>query len=94
LPYPNFTEAALDRNIELGVLIRDRALALTVAGYFRNLIDRDLPKPLPAVPGNEPESATDTAWAMAATRETVISHLYSLPHGSSSEVDQEPGSYR
>jgi phosphatidylserine/phosphatidylglycerophosphate/cardiolipin synthase-like enzyme len=43
----NFTEAALDRNIELGVLIRDRALALTVAGYFRNLIDRDLLKPLP-----------------------------------------------
>jgi putative transposase len=42
----------------------------------------------PAGPGNEPESATDTAWAMAATRETVISHLYSLPHGSSSEVDQ------
>lgn len=36
----NLTEAALDRNIELGVLIRDRAFALTVAGYFRNLIDR------------------------------------------------------
>jgi hypothetical protein len=33
----------------------------------------------PASPGNEPESATETAWAMAATRETVISHLYSLP---------------
>ena len=30
----NFTEAALDRNIELGVLIRDRAFALTVGGYF------------------------------------------------------------
>ena len=43
----NFTEAALNRNIELGVLIRDRAFALTVAGYFRNLIDRDLLKPLP-----------------------------------------------
>jgi phosphatidylserine/phosphatidylglycerophosphate/cardiolipin synthase-like enzyme len=43
----NFTEAALDRNIELSVLIRDRALALTVAGYSRNLIDRDLLKPLP-----------------------------------------------
>ena len=36
-------------------------------------------QPNPAGPGNEPESATDTAWAMAATRETVISHLYSLP---------------
>jgi hypothetical protein len=40
-------EAALDRNIELGVLFRDRTFALTVAGYFRNLIDRDLLKPLP-----------------------------------------------
>ena len=44
----NLTEAALDRNIELGVLIRDRAVALTICGYFRNLIDRDLLKPLPS----------------------------------------------
>ena len=36
----NLTEAALDRNIELGVLIRDRAFALAVGGYFRSLIDR------------------------------------------------------
>lgn len=43
----NLTEAALDRNIELGVLIRDRATALTIAGYFRNLIDRELFRPLP-----------------------------------------------
>lgn len=43
----NLTEAALDRNIELGVLIRDRALALTIDGYFRSLIDRGLLKPLP-----------------------------------------------
>lgn len=43
----NLTEAALDRNIELGVLIRDRAIALTVGGYFRNLIDRAVLKPLP-----------------------------------------------
>lgn len=43
----NITEAALDRNIELGVLIRDRAMALAVGGYFRSLIDRDLLKPLP-----------------------------------------------
>jgi phosphatidylserine/phosphatidylglycerophosphate/cardiolipin synthase-like enzyme len=43
----NLTEAALDRNIELGVLIRDRAFALTICSYFRNLIDRDLLKPLP-----------------------------------------------
>ena len=44
----NLTEAALDRNIELGVLIRDRAFALTIGSYFRNLIDRDLLKPLPS----------------------------------------------
>jgi len=44
----NLTEAALDRNIELGVLIRDRAFALTIAGYFRNLIDRLRLKPLPS----------------------------------------------
>jgi len=43
----NLTQAAFDKNIELGVLIRDRALALTVCGYFRSLIDRDLLKPLP-----------------------------------------------
>jgi phosphatidylserine/phosphatidylglycerophosphate/cardiolipin synthase-like enzyme len=43
----NLTGAALDRNIELGVLIRDRAVALTICGYFRSLIDRDLLKPLP-----------------------------------------------
>ena len=43
----NLTEAAWDRNIELGVVIRDRALALTISAYFRALIDRDLLKPLP-----------------------------------------------
>ena len=43
----NLTEAALDRNIELGVLIRDRAFALTVTGYFRSLVDNYLLKPLP-----------------------------------------------
>jgi phosphatidylserine/phosphatidylglycerophosphate/cardiolipin synthase-like enzyme len=43
----NLTEAALDRNIELGVLIRDRAVALTICSYFRNLIDHQLLKPLP-----------------------------------------------
>lgn len=44
----NLTEAALDRNIELGVLIRDRAFALTIAGFFGSLIDRGLLKPLPS----------------------------------------------
>lgn len=43
----NLTEAAFDRNIELGVLMRDRAFALTVSGYFQNLIDRNLLMPLP-----------------------------------------------
>ena len=43
----NLTEAALDRNIELGMLVRDRALALTVIGYFQGLIDRQLLLPLP-----------------------------------------------
>jgi phosphatidylserine/phosphatidylglycerophosphate/cardiolipin synthase-like enzyme len=43
----NLTDAALDRNIELGVLIRDRAIALAVSGYFRSLIDRNLLKLLP-----------------------------------------------
>jgi phosphatidylserine/phosphatidylglycerophosphate/cardiolipin synthase-like enzyme len=43
----NLTEAALDRNIELGVLIRDRAFALTIGGYFQTLIDRDRLKRLP-----------------------------------------------
>ena len=44
----NLTEAAFDRNIELGVLLRDRAFALTVSGYFRNLIDQNMLKPLPS----------------------------------------------
>jgi cardiolipin synthase len=43
----NLTEAAMDRNIELGILVRDHAFALAVGGYFRSLIDRDLLKPLP-----------------------------------------------
>ena len=44
----NLTDAALDRNIELGVLIRDRALAASVTSHFRGLIDREVLKPLPA----------------------------------------------
>jgi phosphatidylserine/phosphatidylglycerophosphate/cardiolipin synthase-like enzyme len=43
----NLTEAALDRNIEIGLLVRDRALAATVSSYFRALIDRSLLRPLP-----------------------------------------------
>ena len=44
----NLTEAALDRNIELGLLVRDRALALSTSAHFRGLIDRGLLSPLPA----------------------------------------------
>ncbi len=43
----NLTEAALDRNIEVGLLVRDRALAATVSSHFRVLIDRGLLLPLP-----------------------------------------------
>ncbi|NLE74238.1 MAG: phospholipase [Actinobacteria bacterium] len=43
----NLTEAALDRNIELGLLVRDPALAATVVMHFRGLIERGLLKPLP-----------------------------------------------
>jgi len=44
----NLTEAALERNIELGLLVRDRALALSIESHFRGLIDRGLLAPLPA----------------------------------------------
>ncbi len=43
----NLTEAALDRNIELGLLVRDRALAASVSTHFRILIERGLLMPLP-----------------------------------------------
>ncbi len=44
----NLTEAALDRNIEVGLLVRDHALAASVSAHFRGLIDRRLLHPLPA----------------------------------------------
>lgn len=43
----NLTEAALDRNIEIGLVIRDRALAASVSSHFRVLIERGLLHPLP-----------------------------------------------
>ncbi len=43
----NLTEAALDRNIELGLLLRDRALAASVLKHFQTLIDHHLLHPLP-----------------------------------------------
>ena len=43
----NLTEAALDRNIEVGLLVRDRALAASLSSHFGGLIERGLLKPLP-----------------------------------------------
>ena len=42
----NLTEAALDRNIEVGLLVRDRALAASGSSHFRGLIDRRFLNPL------------------------------------------------
>lgn len=44
----NLTEAALDRNIELGLLVRDRALAASMVGHFRSLIELETLSPLPS----------------------------------------------
>ncbi len=43
----NLTEAAMDRNIEAGVLLRDRTIALTAVAHFRGLIDQGLLWALP-----------------------------------------------
>ena len=43
----NLTEAALERNIEIGLLIRDHALAVSVVKHFQGLIDRELLRQLP-----------------------------------------------
>ncbi len=43
----NLTEAAFDRNIELGLLVRDRTLAETTVIHFRTLIDKGLLRLLP-----------------------------------------------
>jgi len=44
----NLTEAAWDRNIEIGLLIRDRSLAETLVCHFQGLIDQRLLCLLPA----------------------------------------------
>jgi phosphatidylserine/phosphatidylglycerophosphate/cardiolipin synthase-like enzyme len=44
----NLTEAAFDRNIELGLLVRDRSLAASIVRHFQVLIDRGLLALLPA----------------------------------------------
>ena len=46
-PLVDHYRAALDRNIELGLLTRDPALAASVTAHFQGLIDTDLLKPLP-----------------------------------------------
>ena len=43
----NLTEAALDRNIEIGLLVRDRTLAATMTRHFTTLIEQSLLQPLP-----------------------------------------------
>ncbi len=43
----NLTEAAWDRNLELGVLLHDRALASSIEAHLRALIDTDRLQPLP-----------------------------------------------
>ena len=43
----NLTEAGQDRNIELGLLVRDRSLAETTLTHFRALIENDLLRLLP-----------------------------------------------
>jgi len=44
----NLTEAALDRNIEIGLLVRDRALAASLTKHFQGLIAHGLLRSLPA----------------------------------------------
>ena len=44
----NLTEAAFDRNIELGLLARDRTLAETTVLHFRTLIEQGLLLLLPS----------------------------------------------
>jgi len=39
----------LDRNIEVGLLVRDRPLALSLVSHFQGLIDQKLLLPLPMV---------------------------------------------
>lgn len=43
----NLTEAASERNLEIGVLLRDRSMALSVVAYFQRLIDGEYLRLLP-----------------------------------------------
>jgi hypothetical protein len=44
----NLTEKAFDENIEVGMLSRDRTVAMSLSKHFRVLIERELLSPLPA----------------------------------------------
>lgn len=44
----NLTDAALDQNVELGLVVRDRALAASVTCHFRGLVEQKLVSALPA----------------------------------------------
>ena len=43
----NLTEKAFDDNIEVGMLSRDRTVAMSLSMHFRVLIERGLLEPLP-----------------------------------------------
>ena len=43
----NLTEKAFDENIEVGLLTRDRTVALSLAKHFSVLIERGILEPLP-----------------------------------------------
>lgn len=45
----NLTESALDRNIEMGLLVKDRALGLSVVRHFQALIEKKLLRALPSM---------------------------------------------
>jgi len=44
----NLTDSAWDKNIELGILAHDHALATSVVAHFQGLIDGEILKPLPS----------------------------------------------
>ena len=50
----NLTEAAFDRNLELGVLSHDRTLAAGLSRHFRALVDQGYLVPLPSSSGSTP----------------------------------------
>jgi phosphatidylserine/phosphatidylglycerophosphate/cardiolipin synthase-like enzyme len=45
----NLTPNALTRNIQAGLLVRDRSLAQTIASYFQRHMETGLVVPLPPV---------------------------------------------